>query len=198
MELTNNVITEAIRKAKGGRFIVAFPEKSVGVNFWEKSIALERNLYQKEKLLSAARFYPKELFAKLGGFDENLVAGEDWDLSLRAQNASYKLTFTKSHIIHHEHVTSFKEILAKKYYYSKNISLYVQKHPQDFAKKSSLKIRLGIFLKNWLKLSTSPHYAIGFILLKGIVWRRWQLKNGKLNKNIQNCKSHVRKNNSRH
>src|SRR4030042_3406571 len=92
MRLTKKCLKEAIRKAQKGKFIIAFPEVSQGQNFWEKSIALERNLYQKEKKLAGARLFPSTLFWKLNGFDEDMIAGEDWDLPIRAQSLGYKLT----------------------------------------------------------------------------------------------------------
>jgi glycosyltransferase involved in cell wall biosynthesis len=170
MEIGKDCLLKALGEIKKGKFIVAFSEISTGKNFWEKSIALERNLYQKEQLLAAARLFPKELFSKIGGFDEKLIAGEDWDLSIRAQRLGYKLIFNSEPIIHHENVKNLKEILKKKRYYVKNIIFYVQKHPEEFAQQSSLKNRLGIYFKNWRRLSSQPFLTFGFLLLKAFIW----------------------------
>lgn len=176
MQLTKDCLTEAIDKIKKGNTIIAFPEISKGKNFWEKSISLERSLYQKEKLLAAARLFPKKLFIKLKGYDKTLFAGEDWDITIRSQNLKFKLVFTNAPIIHKENVRSIKEILRKKIYYSKNIYLYAQKHPEEFAKQSNLILRSEIYLKNWQILLANPAYTVGFLFIKILIWLNW-LKN---------------------
>src|SRR3989344_1133016 len=177
MRLSKKCLKEAIYKAQKGKFIIAFPEVSQGQNFWEKSIALERNLYQKEKILAGARLFPKKLFLKLKGFDQSLIAGEDWDITIRAKTFGYKLVFTISKIIHKENLKNLRDLLKKKAYYSKNISLYATKHPKLFAKQASLKNRLGIYFKNWPRLLTNPQYTVGFLFIKSCIWYDWFTKN---------------------
>ncbi|MBI2021326.1 glycosyltransferase [Candidatus Daviesbacteria bacterium] len=171
---TPELLAEATKIASQGKFIIAFPEQSVGSNFWEKSIALERNLYKHEQVITAARVYPRKLFFDLGGFDEKLVAGEDWDLSINAQKLGYKLIYTKREILHYEHISSLGSFLRKKNYYVRNISLFKNKHPEEFTLKSSLKIRLGIFLKNWTLFLRDPLHSLGFLFLKTLVWYDWK------------------------
>src|SRR3989344_7228992 len=176
MQLTKKCLKEALKKAQKGKFIIAFPELSQGQNFWEKSIALERNLYQKEKILEGARLFPKKLFLKLKGFDQSLIAGEDWDITIRAKTFGYKLVFTNSKIVHKENFKNLGDLLKKKAYYSKMINAYAHKHPQEFSKQSSLKIRLGIYLKNWQYLLLDVPHTFGFILLKFLTWYNWSFK----------------------
>jgi len=183
MQLTKNCLTEAIDKIKKGNTIIVFPEISIGQNFWEKSISLERSLYHKEKLLAGARLFPKKLFIELNGYDKTLFAGEDWDITIRAQKQNYILVFTNAPIIHKENVRNIKEILRKKMYYSKNISLYAQKHPKEFAKQSGISTRFGMYIKNLSKLLADPAHAAGFFFLKTLVWYDWQ--------NIRNEKKHT-------
>ncbi len=176
MQMTKECLSEAIDKIKGKNTIIAFPEKAIGQNFWEKSIALERSLYQKEKLLAGARLFPEKLFAKLKGYDENLIAGEDWDITLRAEKLGCELTFTDSFLIHRENAKNLKEILKKKAYYSRNIKQYATKHPIEFSKQSGFQKRLGIFLKHFPTLLINPLPAFGFIFIKLLVWYDWQTK----------------------
>ncbi len=176
MRLTEKVLKEAISIIQNGKYMIAFPEISIGQNFWEKSLALERNLYQKEKLLAGARLFTAELFIKLNGYDKDLIAGEDWDLTIRAQNYKSKLIFTNSPIVHKENVKNLKEVLKKKTYYAKNIYLYTQKHPKEFAKQSNTIKRLNIFLKNWKVVIRDPIHLLGFIFLKTLIWYDWRIK----------------------
>ena len=182
MQLTKNCLSVAIDNVKKENTIIAFPETPIGKNYWEKSIALERSLYQKEKVLSGARLFPKNLFINLKGYDETLFAGEDWDITIRAQNAKFKLIIAKVPIIHTENVKSLNELLKKKAYYSKNISLYAKKHPLEFSRQSSFQKRLGIYLKYFPKLLANPLHTFGFIFIKFLVWYNWQnFRNAKNN-----------------
>lgn len=181
MRLTNNVLSEALRLVQKGKFIIALPELAVGTTFWEKSIALERNLYYQEKLLAAARLYPRYIFNKLGGFNEELFAGEDWDLSSRAEKKGYQLVFTHNPVIHSERVTSLKAFLKKKSYYLKNLSLYETIHPKEFASQASIKNRLRIYLHHWPKLLADPFHFAGFVFLKALIWYYWHIKKNNLN-----------------
>lgn len=175
MQLTPDLLENALTIMKKKKCIIAFGEKAIGNNFWEKSVALERNCYQNVKLLAAARFYPKKLFQKLGGFDEKLIAGEDWDLSLRAVKTGFHLVFAKNKIIHRETIKSLLDFLEKKKYYRKNIKYYQSKHPLEFQKQSSLLFRLNIFRKNWRRLLRDPLHFSGFLFLKMLIWYDWQL-----------------------
>lgn len=174
MRLSKNIINQALNEAQKGKYVVAFPEQAIGDNFWEKAIALERNLYHHEIFISAARFFPKKLFQKLGGFDEKLISGEDWDLTVRAVKAGFKLSYTKDFIIHQERVVSLKDYLNKKRYYIKNISLFAKKHPREFKQLSSFQYRLDTYLSNWQRLIFDPLHTIGFLFLKTLVWYNWR------------------------
>lgn len=182
MQLTKNCLLEALSKIKDKNRIIAFSEKSEGQNYWEKSIALERTLYQKEQMLLAARLFPKKIFTILKGYDKTLVAGEDWDITIRAQKLNSKLVIVNAAIVHTEKIKNLKEFLKKKLYYSKNMPLYAQKHPQEFKAQSGLAKRLGIYLKNLPLLLADPTHTLGFLFLKTIVWYDWQ--------NINNAKKH--------
>lgn len=181
MRLTKNVLSEALSLVQKGKFIIALPELAVGTTFWEKSIALERNLYYQEKLLAAARLYPRYIFNKLGGFNEELFAGEDWDLSSRAEKKGYQLVFTHNPVIHSERVTSLKDFLRIKYYYIQNISRYAAIRPQQFATQSSFKNRISIYIHHWPKLLADPFHFAGFVFLKALIWYYWHIKKNNLN-----------------
>ena len=179
MMLTKKCISEALNKIQKNKSIIAFPEKAIGRNFWEKSIALERNLYQKEKSVAAARFFSKHLFLKVKGFNENLIAGEDWDLSERAEKEGYHIVFTGAKIIHQEKVKSLRKLLKKKNYYCSKINLYEKKNQINFKKRASILNRLLIFAKNWKPLIKDPAHTFGFLTLKTLVFLIWVLKKEK-------------------
>src|SRR3989344_5751837 len=87
MRLSERVIENCVLKMKNNIEIagVIIPEESFGEGFWAKCKKLERSFYIGVPWMEGARFFPKSIFLKAGGFDENMVSGEDWDLSRRVE-----------------------------------------------------------------------------------------------------------------
>ena len=126
MELTQCVIEECIKEiSRDGVGAVIIPEISVGEGFWTRCKALERSCYIGDDTIEAARFFDKEVFWEIGGYDEEMVSGEDWDLSQKVKTAGYKISRIDSLIKHHEGRLSLLITMRKKYYYAKNIRNYI-------------------------------------------------------------------------
>ena len=106
----------------------------------------------------------KDIFLKLGGYDEKMVAGEDWDLSQRIRKLGLKTSRIKSAIKHHEGSPSILKLMKKKYYYGKSISMFIKKHP-EIARKQFIPIRPA-FVRNWRTMLRFPVLAFGLILMK--------------------------------
>ncbi len=101
MELSKTVVEECIKKSKDFHSII-IPEISFGSGFWAKCKAVERSCYIGDDIIEAARFFDKEVFWEIGGYDEQMVNGEDWNLSHKVKNAGYKISRIGSLIKHYE------------------------------------------------------------------------------------------------
>jgi len=168
MTLDQKVVSQATELLETEKAIEAIivPEKTVGENYWARVRALERNCYLGEKNIEAARVFDRDTFFKLGGFDENLVAAEDWDLTQRIAKLG-KISRTKTKVIHYEGTLSIINHLKKKYYYAQDIHLYAQKHQEKFKTQAGL-ARLSLFVRNWRKLAADPIHALGVFILKSL------------------------------
>lgn len=165
MELGETVIEECIYKMEDsdvGSIII--PEISIGEGFWASCKALERSCYVGDDTIEAARFFRREVFDLIGGYDEGLVSGEDWDLSQRVRKTSFKCIRIPSFIKHHEGKLNLLKTMKKKFYYSHFIKSYIHKNPQ-MAKKQLVLIRPA-FLRNWRLLLRHPALTAGFLLMK--------------------------------
>jgi glycosyltransferase involved in cell wall biosynthesis len=127
MVLSSNVVASAFEQIERGAEAVAIPETSFGEGFWSACKALERSCYDGDATVSAARFFPRERLAEIGGFDERLLGGEDWDISLRAVRST-TLAFAAGRIYHDEGHQTLGAIAAKKFCYGKSLPLFVRKH----------------------------------------------------------------------
>ena len=89
MILSPEVIEECVEKMKrdNNLFALYIPERIVGEGFWIKVRDFERSFYTKTPI-DAVRFIRKDIFEKVGGFDERMYACEDWDFDKRVRNGS--------------------------------------------------------------------------------------------------------------
>lgn len=172
MVLSKNVINELVKlsmsKKGEGRFGgIIIPEESFGIGFWAQVKKLERSFYINNNDIEAARFYRKDVFDKLGGFDLSITGPEDWDMSQRVRE-KYGLLRINSFIHHNEGNLSLRKSVYKKYYYSKKFSSYVKKmeNKKYFAHQMSLIDRYKIFLSNPKKLFRNPILGVGVLVMK--------------------------------
>lgn len=164
MELDSNVIEECVGKIKEGYDAIIIPEISVGEGFWAKCKALEKLCYIGDDLIEGPRFFKKNVFEALGGYDSQLEAGEDWDLCNRVKKAGYRIARIKKFIMHHEGRLSLRDSVKKKHYYAKTIDRYIQKHPN--LAKEQLTLFRRAFFRNWGKMVGDPIHAFGLLVMK--------------------------------
>lgn len=178
MELSKEVVGECIEKiqvpknkSQTKRKIagIIIPEESFGEGFWAQCKKLERSFYVGVDWIEAARFYDKKIFIKLGGFDENLIAGEDWDLSQRAGILG-NLQRIKYFIRHNEGKLTFSQTISKKYAYSKVFSRYSEKeiNRKFLQKQTSIGERYKLFFSNPEKLFANPFVSLGMFFMKSV------------------------------
>ena len=166
MELSSNVISECLAKVKLNFDAIIIPEISVGKGFWAKCKALEKRCYIGNWLVEAARFFSREKFEEVKGYDVSLEAGEDWDLHFRYKKMGFRIGRIKAFIKHMEGNLVLRKSLHKKYLYGKTFSRYIRKHP-DIARKQ-LGISRLLCLIDWKSLIENPQYFIGLILMKSL------------------------------
>ena len=165
MELTPKVVEDCVKKALMKKVdAIIVPEVSVGVGFWAKCKALEKSCYVGDESIEAARFFKKSEFLEVGGYDEELVGTEDWDLNQRISKAGYRIGRINTFIKHHEGRLSLRETILKKHYYGKTLGRYRKKHPKEA--KQQLRFIRQSFVKNWRKLAGDPIHALGMFFMK--------------------------------
>lgn len=183
MILSPNVIKECLNIYKNNKQSVVggviIPEKSFGRGIWAKAKALERKINLEEKFFESARFFPKSVFFKLGGFDEELTGPEDWDLPQRIER-KYKILRINAFIFHNEGNLKLFYLAKKKFLYGLSAYKYLKKNnyplisPRTvyflrpaFYKKSSLlfedlKVSLAMFFMLFIEnIAGFSGYIVG-------------------------------------
>lgn len=165
MTLEKNLVANCIKTAINNNLkVLTIPENSIGLGFWANCIALEKKCYIGSDTIETPRFFEKDFFLAIGGYDQNLIAAEDWDITQRVKQSGYIISRSNKFLNHHEN-NSFWELVKKKYYYAQNISTYAKKQPKTFIKQMNLIFRPAL-LRNWRLLLKNPRYALGILILK--------------------------------
>ena len=166
MILEKDVILECVEEVVRNPEIkaVIICEETKGMGFWAKCKVLERSCYEGDESIEAARFFDKKVFWEMGGYDENMTGPEDWDLPQRIKR-KYKVWRIKSRIIHDEGKVTLLGLMKKKYYYAKNLSGYLKKHPIKLTGTQMIYLLRPAFYRNWRKLIKYPIAACGMIIM---------------------------------
>ncbi len=143
---------------------VIIPEISIGVGYWSKCKALEKNCYIGDDTIEAARFFTREAFIQVHGYNSKMISGEDWDLSRRVGKLGH-ITRINNPIYHHEGRLSLLTDLKKKYYYSQQSAAYLKENvtsPTDILKF----IFRPAYFRNIYKLLADPIHLPGLVFMK--------------------------------
>lgn len=174
--LEPNVIEEAVGRIRRGYDAVVIPnEPDPSISFWARVRALEGRCYHDDEWNVAARFFKANVLRSLGGFDQTLVAGEDYDLHNRLIDAGYKVGRIASREIHLGEPRTLREIYDKYHYYGQTIGVFLRKDPVR-GTRQILPFRKA-YLRHWKDFLRAPDLTIGFLLYQivkyGAAWRGW-------------------------
>lgn len=197
MILHPNLIKECVAFSEGKKAnAIHIPEIIIGGSFFSRVRRFERNFYN-GTVIDGARFFLKESFVKVRGFDTSMSGPEDWDIDKKIKkigkiyllpeikenfNGELKEFILKNKvdpklvaIYHNEANFNLKKYLAKKEYYTKDFSIYIHKwgkEDKDIKKQFGWKYRLfGVFIENgkWKRLLIHPILSIGMYFLRFLV-----------------------------
>jgi len=172
MELSPNLIENCLKKSRENKNIKAFilPEVSEGVGFWSRCKIMERSCYLHYKPMEGVRMMERKAYDQVGGWDKNLIAGEDYDLFEKFQKANFEIARSNDWIIHNEGKIEIIPFLKKKYYYGKFLKNYLK----NAKKRDSGSMARNFFLfrtcyyKHWKKFFRHPFLYIGMFFMVGI------------------------------
>ena len=183
MELTPEVVSVGVEIFESQPDILALKihEKDVGEGFWSRAKMLERRCYIGYDAIEAARFFRRETFFRLEGYDETLRSSEDWDMSKRVSSIgqidSIPLPFITKH---HLGKLNYLAQIKKKFNYGLTLNLLFKKHGFNLKKEFTLVFRI-VYLRNIKLFIQDPIGTVGFLILRpselgaylaGLIWSK--------------------------
>ncbi|MEX6430141.1 glycosyltransferase [Ferrimicrobium acidiphilum] len=175
MCLTRKVITECLYGFGEAEAALVIPEVFVGTGFWGRVRGFERRFYEGVWYIEAARWYRRDQFLELGGFDTRLVGPEDWDLDQRIRQFG-SVGRINAVIEHNEGHVRFGSVLDKKGHYAASFPLFMELHPERAALCFSARRRIGLFLNRPKEMVRHPALLLGVGVLGAaeiVVSQRW-------------------------
>lgn len=162
MVVGSSVVEQATNALHSGAGGVVVPEHSFGEGFWADVRRFERSFYHGSDTVEAARFFRRDVFESVGGFDEAIEPGpEDWDLTIRVRKV-VAVTRISAEIAHDEGRPTFWNACAKKGYYAPGLKSFARKH-----RSASLSVLDRPYLRRpWMIFGQGPRLGLGLVALK--------------------------------
>jgi len=143
------------------------PETVIGKGLFGKIRNFERSFYN-QTCIDAVRFIKRDLYLKIGGFDEeNIVFGpDDWDFNLTVNKNTNKIGITKSCLFHHEENLTIFKYFKRKAKYIGTLEPYIRKwgkNNPEIQKQFGFFYRyIGIFVEKgkWKKIISNPFLSL--------------------------------------
>ncbi|MHB8395121.1 MAG: glycosyltransferase family 2 protein [Candidatus Dormibacteria bacterium] len=162
MVVESTVVEQATSALLSGAGGIVVPEHSFGEGFWADVRRFERSFYHGSDSVEAARFFRRDVFESVGGFDEAMEPGaEDWDLTIRVREVA-AVTRISAEIAHDEGRPTFWNACAKKGYYAPGLRSFARKHGS-----ASLSVLDRPYLRRpWMIFAQGPRLGLGLVALK--------------------------------
>ena len=162
MVVDSIVVEQAISALQSGAGGIVVPEHSFGEGFWADVRTFERSFYHGSDTVEAARFFRRDVFERVGGFDEAMApGGEDWDLTIRVRRVA-AVTRISAEIAHDEGRPTFWNACARKGYYAAGLRSFARKHGT-----ASLSVLDRPYLRRpWMIFARGPRLGLGLVALK--------------------------------
>jgi glycosyltransferase involved in cell wall biosynthesis len=162
-----------------GHRAVTIREHDVASGFWANCKALERSCYRGTEMESA-RGVTRELFALVGGYDEDVSSGEDFFIT-KLYRRHTRIARDDSLVLnHHIGRLSLRRLLVKKYSYGRTIGTYLRKARATAGQSSLGIVRMCMvaYLKNWRLLLRHPVlylciFPLRALELVAVGWGSW-------------------------
>lgn len=178
MMLAPDLIERCVEFLKGNDCVALhIPEVVLGRGYWSCVRRFERGFYE-GTVVDGARFFIRDVFIGIGGFDEHMSGPEDWDIdkkikrvgkigilptASKSQDPAWKLRGIiedkgvnpdqySGVIFHNESTFDLKQYLSTKRYYAGSFNRYISKwgkNDPDVRRQMGLWYRLvGVFIEH--------------------------------------------------
>jgi glycosyltransferase involved in cell wall biosynthesis len=162
MAIAPAMLSEAVHMCRnGGYSALTLEEIDVAHGFWAECKALERRTYRGSDLLEAARFVRADVFRDVGGYDESLGSGEDWDVHARYAERG-AIGRLPGAVYHYLGALAFADQVRKKFTYGRSAVRFLGKRDSS----SFPSAMAAAYARSWRLYVRDPSHTLGFVALR--------------------------------
>ena len=158
------IVEEALKKCEVENYdaVSIFWAPDPTISFWAKVRKLEKDCYRDELMYAGVRFFRKDIFEAIGGFRENLIAAEDYDLYNRLKKTNFKIGGVRAQELHLGEPKTLRDVARKQYYYGSTIKEFLKADDtKGLAQINPVRLPL---IRNWRRFAKHPLLTIGFVV----------------------------------
>jgi glycosyltransferase involved in cell wall biosynthesis len=170
MILDKNLVEKCLELCREGAQAVVvpvLPHPNGPSNFWVSCRMLEQKMLLDDMVNVAPRFIDRSVFLAVGGYDETIVAWEDYDLHNRLLGSGCRVSSLQDSALWHlGEASSLGEVVVRMVRYGKtgSLGLFTKKHGVSGLKQISI-IRPSFFRhRNYFV--TDPLHYVGIFIMK--------------------------------
>ncbi|HCH59061.1 MAG TPA: glycosyl transferase [Candidatus Zambryskibacteria bacterium] len=161
--LDKDVVRQCIQKANEGfNAVVVHNSPDSTISWIAKIRKFEVDMYKYDLTHSSARFIKKSVYKKIGGFNEKITAGEDYDFQNKLNRGGFKTGFIEAEALHLGEPKNLWKHLKKYYDYGRDFVNYAGENTNE--SKTQLSLVRPVYLRNWKKFILHPILGLEFIL----------------------------------
>jgi glycosyltransferase involved in cell wall biosynthesis len=170
MILDTNLVKDCLRIChEGAQAVVVpvLPHPNGPNNFWVSCRMLEQKMLIDDMVNVAPRFIERSVFLSVGGYDETIVAWEDYDLHNRLLKSGCSIScLEESALWHLGEASSLSQVVIRMIHYGKTGSLgaFTKKHGKNGWKQLSI-LRPSYFRHRDYFVKDPLHF-VGLLVLK--------------------------------
>jgi glycosyltransferase involved in cell wall biosynthesis len=160
--LDSKVVEQCVAKAQTGfDAVVVHNSPDPSISWIARIRKFEVDMYKYDLQHSSARFLKKSVYQAIGGFNEAITAGEDYDFQNKLNRAGYKTSFIDAEALHLGEPTKLWPHLVKMYHYGKDSVRYQKANPGEF--NGQMSFILLVWLHHWQRFLRHPLKALGLV-----------------------------------
>lgn len=161
--LDRSVVTECVAAcSRGDDAIAVHNSPDASVSWIARIRKFEVDMYRGDLLHSSARFVRRDAYLAIGGLDERLIAGEDYDFQSRLDRGGYVTGFIEAEAVHLGEPRSLATHLGKYFRYGTQFVEYWRKNPKEARSKLGLSKRP--YASHWRSFVERPGTGAAFVL----------------------------------
>jgi|ERR1700693_3826143 len=148
---------------------VIIHEQDVASGFWATCKALERSCYRGTEM-EAARAVTRDLFTKVGGYDEDISSGEDFYITRLYELETEVARDHSLHLRHYLGTYTLLSLVRKKFAYGRTAKTYLVKAKSTGAHSAGSIVRSSMraYIRSWRLLGTQPVHYLAIFPLRAV------------------------------